>query len=402
MHSREIREEQGAQGEREARGARKQHGSERAREAGHETTRTTTHETTHETAAGRPPGAQPADPPGPAPAPVDGRVQQMMRLLHGALVTQLLTVAAEFDIAELLAEGPLPVEELARRCGAHPQALHRVLRALAAQEVFREAEPGVFALTPLAETLRAGGPGSVRAWARVWGLPEKLRAINELSYSVRTGRPAFPHLYGTDWWSHLAVHPEQADLFNDAMGALARRVHAAAVQSCDLTGVARVVDVGGGHGHLLATILPRYPEMRATLLDQPSVVVGAKAVLDAAGVADRVDLVGGNFFDDVPSGADAYLLSMILHDWDDEQCVSVLRTIRRVMAPDARIMVVESIVPAGNVPHDGKLRDIIMMTLHPGRERTESEYAALFAAAGLRHVATTALASSTGLLIATA
>lgn len=353
-----------------------------------------------EVTAERPPSAEPGNPPAAVPESADGRVQRMMDLLHGALVMQLLAVAAEFDIAELLADGPLPVPELARRCGAHPQSLHRVLRALAGQEVFQEVEPGVFALTPLAQTLRAGVPGSVRAWIRFWGMPEKLQAINSLSYSVRTGRPAFPHVHGTDWWSHLAAHPDQAELFNDSMGILARRVHAATLESCDLTGVVRVVDIGGGHGHLLATILPRYPELRATLLDQPSVVTGAKAVLEAAGVADRVDLVGGNFFESVPPGADAYLLSMILHDWDDEQCVAVLRTIRRAMAPDARVMVVEAIVPEGNTPHDGKLRDAIMMALHPGRERTEAEFAALFAAAGLRHAATTALSSSTGLLVA--
>jgi predicted O-methyltransferase YrrM len=340
--------------------------------------------------------------PGATPESADGCVQRMMDLLHAAIIPQLLVVAAEFDIAELLADGPLPVPELARRSGANPQALNRVLRALAGHEVFREVEPGVFALTPLAETLRVDAPGAVRAWTRVWGLPEKLQAINSLSYSVRTGRPAFPHLHGTDWWSHLAAHPDQAQLFNDAMGGLARRIHAAALESCDLTDVELVVDVGGGQGHLLATILPRYPELRAILLDQPSVVVGAKAVLEAAGVADRVDLVGGDFFDSVPSGADAYLLSMILHDWDDEQCVAVLDMIRRAMAPSARIMVVESLMPESNAPHDAKLRDVIMMALHPGRERTEAEYAALFAAAGLRHVATTALASSTGLLVARA
>ncbi|MEV6213083.1 methyltransferase [Kitasatospora sp. NPDC051914] len=341
--------------------------------------------------------------PGVVPGPTDSRPQQrMMDLLHGALITQLLVVATELDIAELLADGPVPVPELARRCGAHPQALHRVLRALAAQGIFREVEPETFALTPLAETLRADAPGSVRAWVRFWGLPEKLQAINSLSYSVRTGRPTFPHIHGTDWWSHLAAHPEQAELFNDAMGDMARRVHAAAVESCDLTGVAQVVDVGGGQGHLLATILPRYPELRATLLDQPSVVRGAEAVLEAAGIADRVDLVGGDFFDSVPQGADAYLLSMILHDWDDQQCVAVLGRIRQAMAPNARVIVIDAIVPEDNAPHDGKLRDTVMMALHPGRERTEAEFTALFAAAGLRHIATTGLASSTGLLVARA
>ncbi|MEW1913161.1 methyltransferase [Kitasatospora sp. NPDC085895] len=342
-------------------------------------------------------------PRGTAPRPTDPQAQQrMMALLHGALVTQLLVVADEFGIAEILAGGPVPVSQLARRCGAHEQSLHRLLRALASQGVFQEVEAGTFALTPLAETLRADVPGSVRAWIRFWGMPEKLQAINSLSYSVRTGRPAFPYVHGTEWWSYLAAHPEHAELFNDAMGEMARRVHAVAVESCDLTGVRRVVDVGGGQGHLLATILPRHAELQATLLDQPSVIRGAKAVLEAAGVADRVDLVGGDFFDGVPEGADAYLLSMILHDWDDEQCVGLLDMIRRAMAPDAQVVVIDAIVPAGNTPHDGKLRDTVMMALHPGRERTEAEFSALFAAAGLRHVSTTGLASSTGVLVARA
>lgn len=345
-----------------------------------------------------------AEPPqGTAHQPTDPQAQhRMMDLLHGALVTQLLVVATEFDVAEIMAGGPVPVSELARRCGAHQRSLHRLLRALASQGVFQEVEPGTFALTPLAETLRADVPGSVRAWIRFWGMPEKLQAINALSYSVRTGRPAFPHVNGTEWWSHLAAHPDHAELFNDAMGDMARRVHAVAVESCDLTDARRVVDVGGGQGHLLATILPRHPELRATLLDQPSVIRGAKAVLEAAGVADRVDLVGGDFFDSVPPGADTYLLSMILHDWDDEQCITVLDMIRRAMAPGAQVVVIDAIVPEGNAPHDGKLRDTVMMALHPGRERTEAEFTAMFAAAGLRHVSTTGLASSTGLLVARA
>ncbi|MFC4146065.1 methyltransferase [Micromonospora mangrovi] len=331
--------------------------------------------------------------------PTGSAHERMMRLLHAPVITQALAVAAELRLADLVAEGPRDVKDLADASGTDPGALHRVLRALAAEGVFTETAAGTFAATPLSDTLR-GGADSLRDWARLWGLPERNAALGALRHSVRTGQPSFPHLYGTSWWTHLATHPEQAAIFAGAMGDLSRRLHAATLDAYDLSDVSLVVDVGGGHGHLVAELLRRHPRLRAVLLDQPAVVARAAAVLGPAGVADRAETVGGDFFTAVPPGADVYLMSMILHDWDDERAATLLGAVRRAMRDDSVLLVVDAIVPAGDVPHDGKIRDLIMLTLHPGRERTEAEFAALFAGSGLRLTETREVGASTGLLVA--
>jgi predicted O-methyltransferase YrrM len=324
---------------------------------------------------------------------------ELMRMLHAPLITQALAVAAELGIADLVADGPRSVDDLAARTAADPDALYRVLRALAATGVFTEVTPRAFGSTPLAEPLR-DGPDSLRNWARLWGLPERQAAIGALLHSVRTGEPSFPVLHGVSWWTHLATRPDQVAVFAAAMGDLSRGLHAATVAAYDLSYARRLVDVGGGRGHLVAALLRRYPDLHAVVYDQPDVVVHADDVLADAGVAGRARTVGGDFFTEVPAGADTYLMSMILHDWNDEQAVAILRAVRRAMAPDAELLVVDAIVPAGDVEHDGKLRDLIMLTLHPGRERTEAEFTALFARAGLRLRTTLAVAASTGLLVA--
>ena len=324
----------------------------------------------------------------------------MMRMLHAPLVTQLVVVAAELGLADLVAERPRTVEDLAARLDVLPDPLYRVLRALASVGVFREVSSRTFGTTPLAGTLRQGAPGSMRAWARLWGVPQRTAAIGALLHSVRTGEPSFDHVHGRTWWEHLAANPEQGTVFSDAMGDLSRQLHAAAVETYDLSGVRRLVDIGGGKGYLVATILRRYPEMTAIVYDQPSTVAKAGPVLAEAGVADRVEVVGGDFFSSVPEGGDAYLLSMILHDWDDEQSTTILTNIRRAMDPDGRVLVIDAVLPEDDSPHDGKLRDIIMLALHPGRERTEAEFADLFERSGLRHKETNAVTGSTGLLVA--
>jgi hypothetical protein len=266
--------------------------------------------------------------------------------------------------------------------------------------VFCEVSAGTFASTPLADTLRSGGEHSLRDWARLWGLPERHAAIGALLHSVCTGTPAFEHLHGTSWWSQLAARPDQAAIFDAAMGDLARRLHAATVEAYDLSATGHLIDVGGGRGHLVAALLRRYPGLRATVYDQPEVVRHAGAVLDKAGVADRAELASGDFFTAVPAGADAYLMSMILHDWNDVQVVAILANVRQAMGPHSELLVVDAIVPEGNDPHDGKLRDLIMLALHPGRERTEAEFAELFSRAGLRLREVREVAASTGLLVA--
>lgn len=328
-----------------------------------------------------------------------GRILQMC---FASLLTQLIGVAAELAVADLLAQGPRPVDELAARTGTQPDGLYRVLRALAGQGIFTEVAPRTFGLTPAAAVLRQDVPGSMRDLARYFGMPARNHAFVELLHAVRTGEPAFDHVHGTDYWTYLADHPGDAAIFDNAMGNLARQVHAVALSACDLSDTRLLVDVGGGHGHLTAALLDRYRQLRAVVFDLPHVVAGAETVLADAGVADRADIAAGDFFTAVPEGGDSYVLSMILHDWDDARAIAILANVRRAMDPGGKVIVVDAILPDGDHPHLGKLLDIVMLTVLPGRERTEAEFAALFQAAGLRHVETRAPSSPTSVLVAVA
>jgi hypothetical protein len=324
----------------------------------------------------------------------------MLQMLSGSLVTHLLSVTAELGVADLVCDEPRRVEELARLTKTDPQALYRALRALASRGIFTEVASRTFGLTPLAATLRTGVDGSLRDMARFCGLGEGQRAFAELLYSVRTGRPAFSHLYDADWWSYLAANPEQAALFNNAMGNLARQVHAAALDAYDLSDVRCLTDVGAGQGHLVAAILRRYPDMKAVVFDRPKVVADAANVLADAGVDDRAEQVGGDFFASVPAGGDAYVLSAILHDWNDAEAITILSNVRRAMDPAGKVIVIEAVIPDGDVPHFGKMLDIVMLCLITGRERTEPEFAALFEAAGLRHMETRTTRSPSSVIVA--
>jgi hypothetical protein len=325
---------------------------------------------------------------------------EIMRMLHAPLITQALAVAAELGLADLVADGPRTVADLAAVTQTDPGALYRMLRALAASGVFSEVSPREFGSTPLADALRDDAEGSLRHCARLWGITERQAAIGALLHSVRTGEPSFPHLHGISWWAQLTARPDQASVFDAAMGDLARRLHAATVDAYDLSGARHLVDVGGGRGHLVSALLRRHPGLRAVVFDRPDVVRHAPEVLAGAGVADRALVRGGDFFTEVPAGGDVYLMSMILHDWDDGQAVSILRNVRQAMTAGGKLLVVDAIVPEGDTPHDGKLRDLIMLTLHPGRERTEAEFGVLFRRAGLRLRETREVAASTGLLVA--
>jgi predicted O-methyltransferase YrrM/predicted transcriptional regulator len=325
----------------------------------------------------------------------------MLRMLYGGLLAQLLSVAAELRLADLVTDEPVPVERLAERTATQPQALHRVLRALAANGVFTETAPGQFARTPLSDTLRGDGSESLRELALLVGAPQTHATFAELRYSVRTGQPAFDLVHGMDWWSYLEKDPGLAAVFHGAMGGAARAARAAAVTGLDLTLHRRLVDLGGGHGYLVAELLQRHPALRAVVFDRPEVVTGAAPVLTAAGVADRAEVVGGDFFDAVPRGGDAYLLSWILHDWNDEQAVAILRSVRAAVTPDGRVYILDTVIPPGDQPHPGKLLDIVMLAQHTGRERTAEEFVALLARSGWRYVTSRTLADApTGVVIA--
>lgn len=325
----------------------------------------------------------------------------MLRMLYGGLLAQLLSVAAELRLADLIGDDPVPVAELAERTGAQPQALHRMLRGLASAGVFTETTPSTFARTPLADTLRSNGQGSMRALALLVGAPQTHATFAELRYSVRTGLPAFDLVHGTDWWSYLDKDPAFAAVFHDAMGAAARAARAAALAGIDLTGHYRLVDLGGGHGYLAAELLRRHPTLRAVVFDRPEVVAGAAPILTAADVADRAEVVGGDFFSEALPGGDAYLLSWILHDWNDEQATEILRSVRKAVTQTGRVYILDTVIPPGDQPHPGKLLDIVMLAQHTGRERTAEEFVALLAASGFRHVTSRTLPDTpTGLVVA--
>jgi SAM-dependent methyltransferase len=242
----------------------------------------------------------------------------------------------------------------------------------------------------------------MRDLARYLGLPERQAAFAALGHSLRTGKPAFDHVHGIDWWSFCADRPDTSTLYQEAMGAVACTVTAVSVNAYDLSGVRRLVDVGAGHGHLTAELLRRYPELTAVVFDLPDVVDGAGAVLGRAGVADRAERVGGDFFVDVPGGGEVYLLSWTLHDWDDADAVRILRNVRRAMPAGARLVVIDEVLPEGDLPHFGKFDDIVMLSLVDGHARTEAEFRELFTDAGLRFEANRPTAAPGNVIVATA
>lgn len=327
---------------------------------------------------------------------------QMYELLYSSLASQLVIVAAELGVADHLGDELLVVEELARRTETDAEALYRMLRALASIGVFTEVSHRTFGLTPLAETLRSDASTSMRDLARYVGLPERQRAFAALIQSVRTGEPAFDHVHGRDWWTHFAAHPELAELFNRAMGSMARLVNSATLAAHDLGDVRHLVDVGGGQGQLVTTILRRYPEMTAVVFDLPHVAARAEEVMREAGLAGRVECVGGDFLQAVPAGGDAYVLSWTLHDWDDKDSVRILRNVRAAMAPGARLIVIDEVIPVGDEPHFGKFEDIVMLALLKGRVRTAAQFAALFEAAGMRIAEIIDTPSPTSVIVVTA
>src|SRR5262249_16943872 len=299
----------------------------------------------------------------------------------GYWVSQALYVAAKVGVADLLADGPRPVEELATATQTDAPSLRRVLRALASVGVFTEASPGTFALTPLAALLRTGTPDSMCALAIMYA-EEQYRAWGDILHSVRTGETAFEQQFGTSYFAYLAQHPEADRVFNEAMTSVTTQFVGVVVDVYDFSPFKTIVDVGGSYGTLPRALLRRNPDARGILVDQPHVVAAAGEQLALAGVAERCTTVGGDFFVEVPAGADAYLLAQVLHDWDDERCVAILRQCRKAMPAHGKLLVIELVLPPGEEPFVGKWVDLHMLVLLGARERTAAEYGALFQAAG--------------------
>jgi SAM-dependent methyltransferase len=308
--------------------------------------------------------------------------ERLFDLLCGFMRTQALAAAARLGLADLVSDEPIEVGELARQVGAHEGSLYRLLRALSSDGVFAEVEPGRFVRTALSDGLRSDAPLSDRWIAIAFGA-EHYRGWAESFHSFCTGEPGFDRAYGVPYFDYLEQNAEASATFNRAMGAGTRSRLAALVEH-DWAEVRHVVDVGGGNGTALAAVLAANPHLTGAVFDLPSALDGAPPVLAEAGVAKRCDLVGGNFFTDPLPPADVYVLSQILHDWDDERAAAILRNCRRSIADDGRLLVLDAVVPSSPEPHFRKLFDLHMLVLLGGKERTNDEWQTLFAATGFK------------------
>ncbi len=323
----------------------------------------------------------------------------MMQMLTGKWLSLSLSVAADLGIADLLAKGDQTADELAAAVSAHGPSLYRVLRALASVGVFAETEGRRFTMTPLAECLRSNVPNSVREFARFIAIPAASRSWDNLMHSVKTGESGMRKAFAVkNPFDYLRAHPEEAAIFDGAMTDNSRRTAPAVALAYDFGRFQQLVDVAGGHGLLLATILQRFPNLKGVLFDLPEVVAGANNTLAPYGLGDRCNILGGSFFDTVPAGADAYILKHIIHDWDDERALAILRNIRKSIQPSGRLLVVEVVIAPGNEPSFGKLLDLEMLVIPGGRERTGDEYRDLFANAGFSLAEIHATAAHTSII----
>lgn len=308
----------------------------------------------------------------------------MLQMISGFWISRAIYVAAKLGIADHLRDGHRTVDELAAATGTHAPSLYRVLRALASVGIFSEDEKRRFALTSLAETLRTDVPDSLRAFATVELGEEHYPAWGELLHTVKTSEIAFDCAFGMPVWKFFEQNPENAKTFNDAMTGFTLAVNDAVLSSYDFSSIKKIVDVGGGHGSLIASILKANPKMRGVLFDAPPVIEGARHRIRDEGIAERCEAVAGDFFESVPSGGDAYIVKWIIHDWNDERSVSILKNCHRAMAENGRLLLVEAVVPHGSQPHFSKYMDLNMLVMTGGRERTEDEYRALLEASGFR------------------
>ena len=311
---------------------------------------------------------------------------QLVQMGMAHWVSHIVYVAAKLGVADHLVKGPMSAEQLAGLTATHSPSLYRLMRTLASLGILTEDTAHRFALTPLGDALKTGAPGCARATILTLASDWWMRGFGQLLYSVQTGKPGFEKHLGTPIFDWLGKNPEEASMFSETMVGFHGAEPAAVAAAYDFSGCKTIVDVGGATGNLLTAILAKYPGSRGILYDLPHVVRDAPALIEARGVGDRVTIEAGSFFDSVPAGGDAYLLSHIIHDWSEDQCLTILGNCLRAMnpAPGSRLLIIEMVLTPGNTPHPGKLLDLMMLVGPGGRERTEEEYAALLGKAGMR------------------
>jgi hypothetical protein len=306
---------------------------------------------------------------------------RVFEIAASMVASRALWTVAEVGIADHLDNEPRGVDELAAVTTTHADSLYRVLRLLATVGIFEEQDGRRFAHTEMSRTLRSDHPTRTRAAVRMLGSAGMWRSFGALDTSVTTGGTAWQAAMGEEIFDWMAHEPEAAALFNDAMIGIHGGEPPAVAAAYPFAGT--VIDVGGGSGNMIVNVLRQHPAARGVTYDMPHVVVEAQRRFEAEGLADRARVEGGSFFDGVPGGGDLYLLSHIIHDWDEPRCVQILEHCRKAKAPGGKVLLVEMVVPPANVPHPAKMLDIVMLAVPGGRERTPDEYRALLAKAGL-------------------
>jgi hypothetical protein len=321
----------------------------------------------------------PATPPGPPPPEM-----LLMQMVFGKAVTQALSVAARFKIADQLVSGPKTAAELAALTGLHAGHLYRVMRALAGLGVFAGDEQGKFSLTPMGNLLRSDIPGSARPIATYVCDPWSWKPWGDLAGAVKTGQPVFDRMFGEGVFDYFAKHPDEAATFNEGMTGFSQQAAAAVLKAYDFSKFGTIVDVGGGHGALLLAILKANPSVKGVVFDAPQVAAGATEAIKTAGMSDRCRAEGGDFFKAVTAGGDAIVMKNIIHDWNDAKAATILKACRAAIKPSGKLLLVELVVPPGFAPHMSHVLDLEMMVICDGKERTEVEYRDLLAGAGFK------------------
>ncbi len=307
---------------------------------------------------------------------------QLLEMMLAQSISRLINLTATLKLSDYLAEAPKTAEELAKLTATHAPSLYRMLRTLSSLGFFTEDAAGTFSLQPLGEALKSGTP--THAAALLLAGEFVTRSMDNLLHSVRTGETGFRKAFGMPLFDWLASHPEQAALFNDTMVGVHGMEPATVAEAYNFSAFQTIADVGGSTGNMLTTILRRHSGPGGILFDMPHVVREAPALIEERGLKDRIRIEAGSFFEGVPAGADAYILSHIIHDWSEEQCLIILGNCRRAIAPGGRLLLVEMLLPEGNTPHPGKMLDMLMLLVPGGQERTAAEYGVLLDKAGFR------------------
>jgi O-methyltransferase domain len=310
--------------------------------------------------------------------------QQVQDLMTARWVADMIGVAAQLELADFIDRGAKTAEEIAKAKGLHATSLYRLLRGLASYGIFAEQEDGTFAQTPKSDALRKDVRYSAWGIAQLTTRPWAVRTWSELGHSIRVGTPAFEHVNGIQLFEYFNKHPNELELFAEAMRSFSVATGTAMAETFDFSGIRTLADIGGSQGFVLSLVLRKYRNMRGILFDLPAVVKGAPSFIKSYGLESRIEVRSGDFFESIPNGADAYLLKHILHDWSDEDCLRILTNIYAVAEPGTKLLVVDAVIGARNEHEFAKILDIQMLVHLRGKERTHAEWKELLHAAGFQ------------------